>query len=192
MQATNLLCLPENYNMRFYYYHLLLWPHLLLVAEDNGKVIGYVLGKLSDEDDEDPAPHGHITSLSVLRPYRKLGLATKLMKATQKEMETVHKAEYVTLHVRKSNIAAYHLYNQTLGYTMKKLEVGYYADGEDAYEMKLDLNPVYPDGHIPPHRAKKQQETKQQQQQQTTPEAESATQPENKKNAGNKKKKGRK
>ena len=36
------------------------------------------------EDDDDKAkaiPHGHITSISVLRDYRKLGIATKLMRA---------------------------------------------------------------------------------------------------------------
>lgn len=29
------------------------------------------------KDDEEP--HGHVTSISVLRPYRRLGLAKKLM-----------------------------------------------------------------------------------------------------------------
>jgi len=33
MQNTNLWCLPENYNMKYYYYHMLSWPQLLHVAE---------------------------------------------------------------------------------------------------------------------------------------------------------------
>ena len=34
-------------------------------------------------DDEETDPHGHITSLAVLRTHRKLGLATKLMRASR-------------------------------------------------------------------------------------------------------------
>jgi peptide alpha-N-acetyltransferase len=110
-----------------------------MVALDQSKVVGYVLAKMADEDDPDPTPHGHITSLSVLRSHRKLGIATKLMQAAQKQMAQIYNACYVTLHVRKSNTAAYHLYSQTLGYTTKKLEKSYYADGEDAFEMLMLL-----------------------------------------------------
>lgn len=48
-------------------------------------------------------------------------------------------AQYVSLHVRISNSAALHLYRDTLGFLNEKIESKYYADGEDAYSMKLDL-----------------------------------------------------
>lgn len=48
-------------------------------------------------------------------------------------------AQYVSLHVRVSNKAAIHLYRDTLGFKTEKTEKSYYADGEDAYCMKLDL-----------------------------------------------------
>lgn len=48
-------------------------------------------------------------------------------------------AQYVSLHVRMSNIAALHLYRDTLGFGVEKVESKYYADGEDAYSMKMDL-----------------------------------------------------
>lgn len=137
MQHCNLLCLPENYQFRYFIYHIIAWPHLLYVADDGGKIVGYVLGKMAEEDDDEEDPHGHITSLAVLRTHRKLGIATKLMRAAQAQMEQVFDAHYVSLHVRKSNIAAYHLYSQTLGYEITKLEEGYYADGEDAYDMRM-------------------------------------------------------
>lgn len=35
MQAANLWCLPENYQMKYYLYHVLSWPQLLFVAEDH-------------------------------------------------------------------------------------------------------------------------------------------------------------
>ena len=48
MQQTNLWCLPENYQMKYYFYHLLTWPQLLWVAEDyDGRIVGYVLAKVS-------------------------------------------------------------------------------------------------------------------------------------------------
>ncbi|WAR25866.1 NAA10-like protein [Mya arenaria] len=63
MQHCNLLCLPENYQMKYYFYHGLSWPQLSYVAEDeNGKIVGYVLAKM-EEDPEDSVQHGHITSL---------------------------------------------------------------------------------------------------------------------------------
>ncbi|KAI0529220.1 hypothetical protein KFK09_001767 [Dendrobium nobile] len=138
MQACNLMCLPENYQMKYYFYHILSWPHLLFVAEDyGGKIVGYVLAKMEEESSE-PC-HGHITSLAVLRTHRKLGLATKLMNAAQNAMEGVFGAEYVSLHVRRSNRAAFNLYASTLGYKIHDLEAKYYADGEDAYDMRKQL-----------------------------------------------------
>ncbi|PWA92716.1 acyl-CoA N-acyltransferases (NAT) superfamily protein [Artemisia annua] len=63
MQACNLFCLPENYQMKYYFYHILSWPHLLYVAEDyGGKIVGYVLAKMDEESTTEC--HGHITSLA--------------------------------------------------------------------------------------------------------------------------------
>ena len=38
-----------------------------------------------------------------------------------------------------SNTAALHLYRDTLGFEVEKVEAKYYADGEDAYAMRMDL-----------------------------------------------------
>ncbi len=47
MQHCNLLCLPENYQMKYYFYHALSWPQLSYVAEDEkGRIVGYVLAKM--------------------------------------------------------------------------------------------------------------------------------------------------
>ncbi|XP_061423047.1 N-alpha-acetyltransferase 10 isoform X2 [Lethenteron reissneri] len=138
MQHCNLLCLPENYQMKYYFYHGLSWPQLSYVAEDeNGKIVGYVLAKM--EEDPDDAPHGHITSLAVKRSHRRLGLAQKLMDQASRAMIENFNAKYVSLHVRKSNRAALHLYSNTLKFQVSEVEPKYYADGEDAYAMKRDL-----------------------------------------------------
>lgn len=51
-------------------------------------------------------------------------------------------AQYVSLHVRISNKAAIHLYTKTLGFDQEKTEAKYYADGEDAFCMRLDLSTI--------------------------------------------------
>lgn len=116
MQNANLFCLPENYVMKYYFYHILSWPQLLYVAEDGNKIVGYVLAKMDEDGDSTGDYHGHITSLAVLRTHRKLGIATKLMRAAQRGMTETFNAKYVSLHVRRSNYAAFHLYTDTLGY----------------------------------------------------------------------------
>ena len=218
MQHCNLQCLPENYALRYYLYHIVTWPQLLFVAEDeseNGKIVGYVLAKMEEEDklpsetgrnnddknkndkkkqkrkkngelsefeqrkkrrddkllkkqgkwkknnkeedgeeeeeEEDEKEdtsslkwkHGHITSLAVLRSHRKLGLATKLMLASEKQMIEVYNADYVSLHVRETNHAAFHLYTKTLKFIKYDIEKKYYADGEDAFDMRKPLKSSY-------------------------------------------------
>ncbi|XP_023561133.1 N-alpha-acetyltransferase 10 isoform X3 [Octodon degus] len=129
MQHCNLLCLPENYQMKYYFYHGLSWPQLSYIAEDeNGKIVGYVLAKM--EEDPDDVPHGHITSLAVKRSHRRLGLAQKLMDQASRAMIENFNA---------NNRAALHLYSNTLNFQISEVEPKYYADGEDAYAMKRDL-----------------------------------------------------
>jgi peptide alpha-N-acetyltransferase len=111
MQRANLTCLPENYQMKYYFYHILTWPQLTYVAEDHkGRIVGYVLAKMSgfgdfilaresrcnltmsgirEEEEEgstEKIQHGHFTSVAVLRSHRKLGLATKLMEQSLNSM----------------------------------------------------------------------------------------------------------
>ncbi|KAF9464384.1 acyl-CoA N-acyltransferase [Collybia nuda] len=140
MQACNLQNLPENYTMKYYLYHAMTWPSLSYVAEDNkGRIVGYILAKMEEDKAENEEPHGHVTSISVLRSYRRLGLAKKLMVQSQQAMANIYGASYVSLHVRKSNRAALGLYRDSLGFTVKDIEKRYYADGEDAYAMHLLL-----------------------------------------------------
>merc|ERR1711920_361957 len=59
-----------------------------------------------------------------------------LMRASMAVMEETFDAEYVSLHVRYTNRAAFSLYSQTLGFEINDIEKGYYADKEDAYDMR--------------------------------------------------------
>ncbi|VEU19912.1 DEKNAAC100235 [Brettanomyces naardenensis] len=165
MQNANLNNLPENYTLKYYLYHLLSWPQASFVATTTDpelvgqdidsvkqvkkdiqyvgrgeKVVGYVLGKMNDDaDTTDTTPHGHVTSLSVMRTYRRMGIADKLMRQCLYALCETYKAEYVSLHVRESNRAALHLYKDTLQFEVISIEKSYYQDGEDAYYMKKNL-----------------------------------------------------
>ncbi|KAI0024123.1 acyl-CoA N-acyltransferase [Xylariomycetidae sp. FL0641] len=151
IQHANLENLPENYFMKYYLYHALSWPQLSYVAVDVSrpkktpydypKIVGYVLAKM-EEEPTDGVQHGHITSLSVMRTHRRLGIAEKLMRQSQLAMVETFGAQYVSLHVRVSNKAAIHLYTKTLGFDQEKTEPKYYADGEDAFCMKLNLSTI--------------------------------------------------
>lgn len=115
-------------------------PQLSYVAEDDkGNIVGYVLAKMEEPEPGEESKHGHITSLAVKRPFRRLGLAQKLMNQASYAMVECFDAQYVSLHVRKSNRAALNLYTSSLGFKILEIEPKYYADGEDAYSMRRDL-----------------------------------------------------
>lgn len=145
MQTANLHNLPENYSLKYYMLHVLSWPQGSYVAtvptsDGNERVIGYVLAKMEDDAEAGSVPHGHITSVSVMRSYRRMGIAAKLMRQSLRALVEVFGAQYVSLHVRKSNVAALHLYRDTLNFEVINIDTGYYADGEDAYSMKKTLS----------------------------------------------------
>ena len=187
IQTCNITNLPENYFLKYYLYHALTWPQLSFVAvvrPRNGytkhtggtadgdakgsgdlsgqypKVVGYVLAKM-EEEPTDGLQHGHITSISVMRTHRRLGIAERLMRMSrmfpgfslsvksaneiERAMAESHRANFVSLHVRVSNTAALRLYRDTLGFQVENVESKYYADGEDAYAMHMDLSPMWLD-----------------------------------------------
>jgi len=84
---------------------------------------------------------GHVTSLAVLEPYRRRGLALELMKQLHYHLRVHYHVPAVGLHVRQSNAAAEKLYRQ-FGYVCDDRIAGYYQDGEDAYFMKKALQPI--------------------------------------------------
>ena len=120
------------------------------------RIVGYVLGKVdqpsplvlptslsnvaeSEEAMKPPPLLGHVTSLAVLHPYRRRGLALQLMNQLHFHLRERYHADAVGLHVRVSNTAALKLYHNELGYSLQDVIRGYYQDGEDAYLMKKDL-----------------------------------------------------
>lgn len=45
--VASLTAHTENYNLKYYLYHILTWPQLSFVAEDEkGRIVGYILAKM--------------------------------------------------------------------------------------------------------------------------------------------------
>ncbi|MCD8006960.1 MAG: ribosomal protein S18-alanine N-acetyltransferase [Oscillospiraceae bacterium] len=95
-----------------------------LVAEDNGKVVGYIAAaEIPDEY--------YLDSIAVTADYRKKGIATRLME------EAFDVPEFgVTLEVRESNVAAIGLYVRN-GFYVVSCRRSYYDNPvEDAIVMR--------------------------------------------------------
>merc|ERR1711937_498163 len=73
MQHCNLLCLPENYQLKYYMYHGLSWPQLSYVAEDeNGLLVGYVLAKMEDQENPEDNVRAFFEIQFFLKCFSKL------------------------------------------------------------------------------------------------------------------------
>jgi len=104
-------------------------PNTFLVAEYNGRIIGYVMGYLR------PDLEGHIMSIAVDPDYRGNGIGSALLTEVIERLIN-EGARYIGLEVRVSNENAIRLY-ESFGFRKIKRVIGYYADGEDAYYMLL-------------------------------------------------------
>ncbi len=62
-----------------------------------------------------------------------------MMNMSARAMVECFGAKYASLHVRETNYAAFHLYKDTLKFNVHGVEPKYYADGENAYEMRKPL-----------------------------------------------------
>lgn len=88
-----------------------------LVAEDNGKVVGYAgLQVVLDE--------GYIANVAVDPDYRRRGIASKLMQVYI-DFAQANKLAFLTLEVRPSNMAAIILYGR-LGFRSVGRRKNYY------------------------------------------------------------------
>lgn len=134
----NKTVLPENYPMFYFKMHLRNFPKAFLVAELDGKVVGYIMCRVEFDNlytqPERVGKKGHIVSLAVIKEARKRGIGTTLMKKAMDAMKNFYGAEEYYLEVRVSNEPAIRLYKK-LGFKVVKILKGYYLDGEDAYLM---------------------------------------------------------
>ena len=138
--AINRACLPENYPPFFFLMIYRNCPKGFLVAEYNGKVVGYVMSRVEfgfSYFGAGAISKGHIISIAVLPEYRRKGIATALMLGAMKALKE-YGAKECFLEVRVSNLPAISLYRK-LGFQIVQRVPAYYRDGEDAYVMAAVL-----------------------------------------------------
>ena len=137
----NQVCLPENYGNYFFTELYERFPETFIVAEENGKIIGYVMCRietgLPDFGLLGISKRGHIISIAVLPENQRGGIGTALMEEVMHGMR-FYKAKEWFLEVRVTNTPAVKLYKK-FGFQTNKIAHGYYNDGEDAYIMSVKL-----------------------------------------------------
>lgn len=106
-------------------------PDGFLVAEADGKVVGYVIGVLRW------GATGHILAIATDPLYQRQGIASALMEHIINRLRAKG-AKLVRLEVRKSNAGAQHFYFK-LGFWQRGEVPHYYEDGEAAVTMDYKL-----------------------------------------------------
>ncbi|MBS7621562.1 ribosomal protein S18-alanine N-acetyltransferase, partial [Candidatus Bathyarchaeota archaeon] len=94
-----------------------------LIAKENNKIIGFVIGMVYVEDD---VLTGHILTIDVSPSHRRKGVGIKLLLELEKIFRIKH-VKISRLEVREDNIAALSLY-QKLGYRKVGKLHHYYGD----------------------------------------------------------------
>lgn len=109
-----------------------------IVAEADGQVVAYAGAWLVFEE-------GHITNIAVDEAYRGQGIGLMVTRALLQYAANLG-VQYMTLEVRRSNLAAQGLYKK-LGFLELGVRKRYYEDnGEDAFlYVCQDMPPVDPD-----------------------------------------------
>ncbi|MHC1589780.1 MAG: ribosomal protein S18-alanine N-acetyltransferase [Candidatus Hecatellaceae archaeon] len=142
VMEINRKCLPENYSSFFFLEIHRSNPEAFLVAEAEGKVVGYVMCRvehgLSGLLKFKLTRKGHVVSIAVLPEHRLKGLATLLMVKAMENLYDKYACHEVYLEVRVSNDPAIKLYRK-LGFKENKTIPHYYIDGEDAFLMVRKL-----------------------------------------------------
>ena len=95
--------------------------------------------------------HGHVTALTVAPPYRRLGLARRMIEHLERISDDAYRAFFVDLYVRCVNFAAIKMY-EGFGYSVYRRVREYYSnlglgystrDEEDGFGASFLYNLLY-------------------------------------------------
>ena len=123
--------LKERYNPTVFTELSPYWPNGFLVAEEMGRIVGFLFGIMSSESE------CRVLMLAVKKEYRNKGVGSLLLNNFIREgaMRGVH---LVSLEVRSSNLSAIRFY-QRFGFMLTGRIPNYYSNGEDGYTLMLHL-----------------------------------------------------
>jgi ribosomal-protein-alanine N-acetyltransferase len=99
----------------------------MVAMDSEGSIVGYICPMLVMDE-------GHILNVAVDKKFRGLGIGRQLVERVLMDCRSQN-AEFVSLEVRPSNIAAISLYQQ-LGFIVTGRRKAYYENGEDALMME--------------------------------------------------------
>ena len=141
VMEINMKTLPEHYSDYFYESLLSELPEAFLIAEINGKTIGYIMCKteygFSNFKKLGFVKKGHVVSVAVLDSHRKKGIGKALVEEAINGVKS-KKSDELYLEVRCSNSDGVKLYER-LGFVIKQRLKAYYRDGEDAFLMAIEF-----------------------------------------------------
>jgi len=142
VMEINLKTLPEHYSDYFYESLLAELPEAFLVAEIDGRHVGYIMCKteygFSNFKKLGFVKKGHVVSVAVLHEFRRKGIGNGLVEEAINGVKS-KKCDELYLEVRCSNTDAVRLY-ENMGFIIKQKLKAYYRDGEDAYMMAIEFN----------------------------------------------------
>jgi ribosomal-protein-alanine N-acetyltransferase len=124
------LSFNEPYSKYLFYFYHFISPDTFLVIEENGVVIGYIIGIIKKKSE------GHIVSIAVDPSYRNKGYGTKLMLELIKHFKS-NDVKIIKLEVDSRNSIAKKFY-EYFGFTSIGIIKKYYKYS-DAIVMMLKL-----------------------------------------------------
>jgi N-terminal acetyltransferase B complex catalytic subunit len=136
---VNIDSYTETYSIPFYLYYTMQWPQLAWTVRNNSdSIVGYILGSAKTENPEEAK--GHVTAVTVCEDYRRLGIASLLMRILEGICDSYFKAYFVDLYVRPTNTQALSLYRK-LGYVVHRQIINYYETlHEDGLDMRKSMS----------------------------------------------------
>jgi len=124
-------CLTETYNPSIFNYFYESFPEGFIVAENNHKIIGFIVAVNSYDD------NGRILMLAVDDRFRKKGIGSKILNNALHELSKIS-INSVELEVRTENTSAIIFYKKNGFKEMERIK-SFYQNGEDAFIMKKEI-----------------------------------------------------
>lgn len=141
MKALVTECFPVSYKDEFYEKVARGYDEFTRFVTVNDVIIGGISARVEADEEGPGEKHLHILILLVLPRYRRLGLASKMLKwLTAEARKSGGGLKALRLHVQKSNEAAVAFYKRH-GFVVVEELPGYYTDipSPDALYMRLAL-----------------------------------------------------
>ena len=142
VMEINMKTLPEHYSDYFYESLLSELPEAFLVAEIDGRAIGYIMCKteygFSNFKKLGFVKKGHVVSIAVIEQQRKKGIGKALVEESLNGVK-IKKCDELYLEVRCSNTEGVRLYEK-LGFIIRQRLKAYYRDGEDSFLMAIEFD----------------------------------------------------